>query len=160
MGGKSKKAKAQSAEVGGGAEAGRLDDQLCFALYAATNTIIRAYRPFLTEVGLTYPQFLVLLVLWEHRSRRLGEIAEVLGLATHAVSPIIDRLEEAGLVVRAADADDGRAVQVRLTPAGSRLEPKAAAIQEEIRCLTLLADSEVVRLRADLKELVRRMDAE
>ena len=78
--------------------AGRLADQLCFALYAATNAVTRTYRPLLNELGLTYPQYLVLLVLWEHDARRLGEIADALLLATHAVSPIIDRLEEAGLV--------------------------------------------------------------
>jgi len=95
----------QSAE----AQAGRLSEQLCFALYSATNAMTRAYRPLLTEIGLTYPQYLVLLVLWERRSCRLGEIAEELLLATHAVSPIIDRLEEAGVVQRVDDEADGRA---------------------------------------------------
>ena len=79
-------------------EAGRLDDQLCFALYAASNAVTRVYRPLLTDLGLTYPQYLVMLVLWEHGTRRLGEIADELELATHAVSPILDRLEESGLV--------------------------------------------------------------
>jgi len=69
-----------------------------------------------------------MVVLWEHRSRRLGEIAADLELATHAISPIIDRLEEAGLVRRVKDDDDGRVVYVELTKAGANLEPKGSAV--------------------------------
>ena len=138
-------------------KAGRLDDQLCFALYAATNAITRIYRPLLTDLGLTYPQFLVMVVLWEHRSRRLGEIAADLELATHAISPIIDRLEEAGLVRRVKDDDDGRVVYVELTKAGANLEPKGSAVQEEVRCKTSLKPAEVVELRSILKDLVDAM---
>ena len=137
--------------------AGRLDDQLCFALYAATNALTRAYRPLLQAIGLTYPQYLVLLVLWEHRSRTIGEIADDLQLATHAVSPIVDRLEAAGLVRRVRDDDDGRVVNVELMPGGADLEGAAAAVQEEIRCRTLLEMPDVVRLRGELLELVERM---
>ena len=137
--------------------AGRLKEQLCFALYAATNAVTREYRPLLKEIGLTYSQYLVLLVLWEHRTRRLGEIATELCLATHAVSPIIDRLEEAGLVRRATDDDDARVVHVSLTPAGSRLEARAADVQEAVRCSTQLNADEVVRLRADLHRLLNQL---
>jgi MarR family transcriptional regulator, organic hydroperoxide resistance regulator len=139
--------------------AGRLDDQLCFALYAATNAVTRVYRPLLNDIGLTYPQYLVLLILWEHRSRQVGEIAESLHLATHAVSPIVDRLEEAGLVRRAKDDVDGRVVHVQLTDDGLRLEAAAAAIQEEIRCSTRLEPDDVTRLRAELVELVEHLSA-
>ena len=137
--------------------AGRLSDQLCFALYAATNAVTRTYRPLLAELGLTYPQYLVMLVLWERRAMRLGEIAEELRLATHAVSPIIDRLEEADLVARVTDPDDGRAVQVRLTDAGAALERGAASVQEEVRCRTLLDPLEVETLRAQLHAITERM---
>lgn len=141
----------------GATTAGRLDDQLCFALYAATNTVTRFYRPLLKAIGLTYPQYLILLVLWEHRSQRLGEIANRLSLAAHAVSPIVDRLEDAGLVRRLGDEGDGRVVHVELTEAGSALESEAAAIQEDVRCRTMLDDDEVERLRAQLISLVDRM---
>ena len=140
--------------------AGRLDDQLCFALYAATNAITRIYRPLLTDLGLTYPQYLVMVVLWEHRSRRLGEIASDLDLATHAISPIIDRLEEAGLVTRIKDETDGRVVHVELTKAGARMEPSGAAVQEEVRCRTALPASEVTALRSVLKDLLAAMNEE
>jgi DNA-binding MarR family transcriptional regulator len=140
-----------------GSSAGRLDDQLCFALYAATNAVTRTYRPLLREVGLTYPQYLLLLILWEHRSQQIGEIAERLRLATHAVSPIVNRLENAGFVRRVSDSDDGRVVRVELTEAGSDLESTAAAVQEEVRCRTALDDADVVRLRTELRELVNCM---
>lgn len=133
--------------------AGSLDDQLCFALYAATNAITRIYRPLLTELGLTYPQYLVLLVLWQRRTQRLGEIAADLELATHAISPIIDRLEGAGLVRRVKDADDGRVVLVELTAAGARLESAAVSVQDEVRRRTSLNHAEVVNLRRDLHRL-------
>jgi len=139
------------------ATAGRLGDQLCFALYAATNAVTRMYRPLLDALGLTYPQYLVLLVLWQHRSRRLGEIADELRLATHAVSPIIDRMEEAGLVRRVKDDTDGRVVHVVLTDAGAALESGAAAVQEELRCRTMLEADEVTRLRGELVALADRM---
>lgn len=117
----------------------------------------RAYRPLLGELGLTYPQYLVLLVLWEKKGCRLGEIAEELRLATHAVSPIIDRLEEAGLVRRTVDEDDARAVRVELTRQGLRMETEAAAVQDAVRFRTDLDPAAVARLRADLHELVDRL---
>lgn len=138
-------------------QAGRLDDQLCFALYAATNAVTRVYRPLLKAIGLTYPQYLVLLILWEHRSMQVGEIATQLHLATHAVSPILDRLEEGGFVHRIKDDDDGRVVRVELTESGAALEAAAAAVQEEVRCGTMLDPDEVTQLRADLKTLLERM---
>lgn len=138
--------------------AGRLAEQLCFALYAATNAVTRAYRPLLHALGLTYPQYLAMLVLWERRSCRLGEIADELRLAPHALSPIVDRLEEAGLVRRAKDEADGRVVIVELTAAGATLEGGAAAVQDELRCQTALSTDEVVALRNELHALVSRMD--
>lgn len=134
--------------------AGRLGDQLCFALYSATHAMTRAYRPLLAEIGLTYPQFLVMLVLWERESCRLGEIAEELLLAAHAISPIIDRLEEAGVVTRVEDEADGRAVRVELTSVGRSLEAKASAIQEQMRCRTSLEPETVDELRAQITALV------
>ena len=148
-----------SARPTGDDRAGRLADQLCFALYSATNAVTRLYRPLLADLGLTYPQYLVMLVLWERHSCRLGEIAERLDLATHAVSPIVDRLEDADLVRRVPDADDGRAVQVELTEAGAALESSISDVQEELRCRTLLDDGEVVELRTRLLELADRLGA-
>jgi DNA-binding MarR family transcriptional regulator len=136
--------------------AGRLDDQLCFALYAATNAITRVYRPQLKKIGLTYPQYLVLLVLWEG-SQQVGEIAERLRLPSHAVSPILDRLEQADLVRRTRLSDDGRIVLIELTDAGRQLEARAAQVQEHVRCATVLDPDEVDGLRAALVALRERL---
>jgi DNA-binding MarR family transcriptional regulator len=133
---------------------GHLDQQLCFALYAASTAMTRVYRPLLEELGLTYPQYLVLLVLWEKGSIRLGEIAADLELATHAVSPIIDRLDEAGLVRRAKDPDDARAVLVELTKAGRNLESKGVDIRDQVRRKTAMRTAEINRLRSELQQLV------
>jgi len=134
---------------------GHLDQQLCFALYAASTAMTRVYRPLLEELGLTYPQYLVLLVLWEKGSIRLGEIADDLELATHAVSPIIDRLEQAGLVRRVKDPDDARAVLVELTKAGRNLESEGVAIRDHVRQKTALKTAEITRLRKELQKLVK-----
>ena len=114
----------------------------------------RVYRPLLEELGLTYPQYLVLLVLWEKGSIRLGRIAEDLGLATHAVSPIIDRLEEAGFVRRVKDPDDARAVLIDLTKAGRDLESEGVGIRDQVRRRTALKTAEITRLRSELQKLV------
>ena len=137
--------------------AGRLDDQLCFALYAATNAITRLYRPLLTELGLTYPQYLVLLVLWEDAPRRLGDIAAELDLASHAVTPIIDRLEEMELVRRVKDKTDGRAVSIELTRRGADLEAEAIAVQKAMRSATMMKNEDIVALRDELRGLADRL---
>lgn len=139
---------------------GKLNDQLCFALYAATNATTRVYRPLLAKIGLSYPQYLVLLVLWERGPTRLGEIADQLQLATHALSPIVDRLEEANLVARKSDGTDGRAVIVHLTSSGVRLKSKAAAVQSEVREKTAMNMDEVARLREELIHFAARMNHE
>jgi len=137
-----------------GDTSGYLDQQLCFSLYAASTAMTRVYRPLLEELGLTYPQYLVLLVLWEKGSIRLGEIADDLELATHAVSPIIDRLDQAGLVRRVKDPDDARAVLVELTKAGINLESEGGTIRDHVRRKTALKTVEITRLRSELQKLV------
>lgn len=136
----------------------RLDDQLCFALYAATNAVTRAYRPLLEAVGLTYPQYLVMMVLWERDSQPIHEIAARLNLASHAVTPIVHRLESAGLVTRDRVSADGRVVTVSLTPEGTRAESGASAAQSTVVDQTRLCGTELTGLRDDLRDLVSRMN--
>ncbi|KRF25713.1 hypothetical protein ASG95_15440 [Phycicoccus sp. Soil803] len=135
----------------------RLNDQLCFALYAATNQVTRAYRPLLEAIGLTYPQYLVMLVLWESDGPLIHEIAARLQLSSPAVSPILGRLEEAGLVVRDQDSADGRAVRVRLTSKGADLESAASRAQLNVVDQTGLCGDELGELRDGLHDLVMRM---
>ena len=134
-----------------------LDDQLCFALYAATNTVTRAYRPLLERIALTYPQYLVMLTLWQHGELSVGEIADRLALPGHAVSPLVDRLEDAGFVLRHRSSPDRRVVHVSLTPAGAELEGAASTAQRSVACDTGLTPEALAGLRAQLHELVDRM---
>ncbi|WP_203310345.1 MarR family winged helix-turn-helix transcriptional regulator [Sphingomonas beigongshangi] len=96
-----------------------LDEQLCFSLYTATIAINRAYKPVLDRLGITYPQFLVLQALHEQPDRTIGQIAERLSLESSTITPLIKRLEAAGLVSRSRDPKDERQVRVRLTDLGS-----------------------------------------
>lgn len=136
-----------------------LDEQLCFALYAATNTVTRSYRPLLRDIGLTYPQYLAMLVLWQDGSCPSGHIAVRLGLSPNAITPLLDRLEKSGLIQRRRDADDRRVVHVDLTDAGSALEGPAWDAQQTVVCRTGLTPNELADLRTELKALVARMDA-
>lgn len=135
----------------------KLDEQLCFALYAATNAVTRAYRPKLAQIGLTYPQYLIMLVLWQDGPRTLGAIAHRLCLAQNAITPLVDRLEKAGFVVRTRDTNDRRVTTIALTTVGEALHDSAAAAQHEVECQTTLSADEVARLRDTLTGLIARM---
>lgn len=140
------------------ADAGpRLDDQLCFALYAATNAITRAYRPVLGALGLTYPQYLVLMVLWRDGATTIQTIANRLRLGSNAVTPLVDRLAAAGLVARSRGSADRRTVHAVLTPAGDALRVAAAAAQETIVCRTGLSIAALDALRRELLALTDRI---
>ena len=134
-----------------------LDDQLCFALYAATNTVTRAYRPLLARIALTYPQYLVMLTLWQHGELSVSEIAGRLALPGHAISPLVERLEDAGFVLRHRAAPDCRVVHVSLTAAGAGLESAASTVQRSVACDTGLTPEALAELREQLHELVDRM---
>lgn len=136
----------------------RLEDQLCFALYAATNAVTRSYRPRLAGLGLTYPQYLVMIVLWQHGATTASEIAARLDLGANAMTPILDKLEDAGFVQRTRSAEDRRVVRVELTPGGRRLEEAASLAQQEVECRTLLDPEALAELRDELHALVRRME--
>ena len=107
-----------------------LDNQLCFRLYTASRLITQAYTPFLDQLGITYPQYLVLMVLWEKDAQPVNDIAKRLYLETNTVTPLLKRMEASGLVERLRDAGDGRKVVVRLTAAGKALEGRAASVPE------------------------------
>lgn len=138
----------------------KLDDQLCFALYAASNALTRAYRPRLGELGLTYPQYLVMLVLWQDGPSTVRGLADRLRLPANAMTPLLDRLEVAGFVARRRDGTDRRVVRVSLTQAGQQLESAAASVQDAVACSTGLSPEAVDTLRAELHRLVGEMEGE
>ena len=109
-----------------------LDQQVCFPLYAATNLLNRLYGPVLGALGLTYPQYLVMLVLWEHRSQTVGALGARLYLDSGTLTPLLKRMEGAGLVHRARDPNDERRVLVTLTDKGKALREKAVHVPETI----------------------------
>lgn len=135
-----------------------LEEQLCFALYSATNAVIRTYRPWLRDIGLTYPQYLVLLVLWQDGERTMGEIATRLSLPPGGVTPIVERLELAGFVTRRRDEGDRRVVHVALTPSGAALEKAGVEAQRKVACATMLPPTEFVELRQVLFGLTERLN--
>src|SRR3954447_10951939 len=109
-----------------------LDNQVCFPLYAAARAVTQAYQPLLAALGLTYPQYLVLLVLWEEDGLSVTQIGRRLHLDSGTLTPLLKRLAPAGLVRRARAAGDGRGVQVFLTAAGRRLERRAEEVPQAL----------------------------
>jgi DNA-binding MarR family transcriptional regulator len=134
-------------------EALRLDRQLCFALYGAANRVTRLYRPMLDALGLTYPQYLAMLVLWEASPRTVGALGEALDLESSTLTPLLKRLEAQGLVARARDPEDERRVIVTLTEAGAALRDKAKAVPEQLFCKLNIQLDELGDLRERLKTL-------
>ncbi len=137
----------------------RIDDQLCFALYAAANSVIRVYRPLLRDIGLTYPQYLALMVLWQQDGLSVNQIADRMQLPGNALTPLLARLEQLGYLSRTRDHDDGRVVRIRLTPLGTDLEREAAAVQRNVVCRTGLDEVSLAALRTQLQNLVDDMRA-
>lgn len=133
-----------------------LDEQLCFALYAAQRAVTAAYRPLLDELGLTYPQYLVLLVLWERGETTVKELASALRLDYGTMSPLLKRLEAAGLVRRERSARDERSVLVACTGRGEELKGRAERVPASLLATTGLGTAEVTRLREELWELAER----
>ncbi|TCS13582.1 MarR family transcriptional regulator [Caulobacter sp. BK020] len=134
-------------------EALRLDRQLCFALYGAANRMTRLYRPMLDALGLTYPQYLAMLVLWEASPRTVGALGEALDLESSTLTPLLKRLETQGLVARTRDPEDERRVIVALTKAGAALRDQAKAVPEQLFCKLNLPLDELGDLRERLKAL-------
>jgi DNA-binding MarR family transcriptional regulator len=109
-----------------------LDRQVCFALAAASRTVIGLYRPVLEPLGLTHPQYLVMLALWERSPRTLRDIGEALALEPATLSPLLKRLEGAGLITRKRKVDDERSLDIELTESGRALRAKAVEVPAQI----------------------------
>jgi MarR family transcriptional regulator, organic hydroperoxide resistance regulator len=136
-----------------------LDRQLCFALYSASRAMTAAYRAILTALNLTYPQYLVLLVLWEEGRITVGRLGERLQLDSGTLSPLLKRLEANGFVRRERSHTDERLVDVTLTPAGRRLERKAQCIPEQLSSSTGMTEREAADLRDAVRQLTDALNA-
>ncbi|WP_159554102.1 MarR family winged helix-turn-helix transcriptional regulator [Citricoccus sp. K5] len=136
----------------------RLEDQVCFALYAAARAAQQAYRPLLDELGLTYPQYLVLLVLWEQDGQTVSALGDRLHLDSGTLSPLLRRLDEHGLITRERQSTDARRVAVHLTAAGQALRSRAAEIQGCLQDAVALSPKDLMTLR-DLSRRFAGSDA-
>jgi DNA-binding MarR family transcriptional regulator len=134
-----------------------LDQQLCFALYAASRSVTGLYRPLLEPLGLTYPQYLVMLVLWEQDGLTVRELGQRLQLDSGTLTPLLKRLQSAGLVTRQRRKQDEREVDIRLTAAGLALRDKASGIPECLAQCMQLPFEQMQSLRDELKRLTRQI---
>lgn len=135
-----------------------LGQQLCFAVYSAAHAFNRTYKPMLDRFGLTYPQYLVLLALWQRDEMTVKRIGEELGLDSGTLSPLLKRLEAAGFVSRTRDIKDERQVIIRLTPAGKDLKREAFTILGDISRATGCSMEQAAELRAALHGLAQTLD--
>lgn len=131
-----------------------LREQLCFALYTATHRVVRAYRPMLEPLGLTYVQYLVMLVLWESAPRSVGELGAQLHLDSGTLTPLLKRMEKAGLVIRERDSEDERRVLISLTEHGQSLRASSREIADNMLCQTELSRDDATQLRTQIMALV------
>ncbi|EKF74963.1 transcriptional regulator [Alcanivorax hongdengensis A-11-3] len=136
----------------------KLDLQVCFALYSAQLAMSKVYRKLLKELGLTYPQYLVMLVLWERDRQSVSEIGERLFLDSATLTPLLKRLENAGLIGRQRSRPDERQVEVTLTATGRALRQKAEGVPEAVLCASHCRPEELVQLRDELHSLRQRLD--
>ena len=136
-----------------------LDDQLCFALYAASRAVTARYRPMLDELGLTYPQYLVLMLLWESDGQTVGQLGSRLALDSGTLSPLLKRLTAAGLVTRHRRVDDERSVSIQLTERGRALESRALEVSGQMIGALGMDVAEFDHLKSELRTLTDRVSS-
>ena len=137
----------------------RLDNQLCFALYSASLAMTKLYKPLLSQLGLTYPQYLAMLVLWERDGLMVSELGERLFLDSGTLTPLLKRLEAAGLIARIRALDDERRVHVTLTAAGRKLKARAAKVPACIAGAVHCPLPDIVSLTRQVQALRQRLTA-
>jgi DNA-binding MarR family transcriptional regulator len=135
----------------------QLSNQLCFAVYATGHALTRVYKPLLEPLGLTYPQYLVMLILWERDDISVKEIGARLYLDSGTLTPLLKRLEQSGMIVRRRDKADERLVRIALTAKGRALRTQAMGIPHEILCATGSSIDQVLALKEQLTALRDRL---
>lgn len=136
----------------------KLGNQLCFPVYAASRLITREYQPFLDRLGITYPQYLVLMILWEEDGKPVNDIAKKLILNTNTITPLLKRMEHLGFIRRKRSRQDERKVIVQLTEKGRELQEEASLIPEKLAGRLLEGDlklDDLVRLKESLDSMIR-----
>jgi DNA-binding MarR family transcriptional regulator len=136
----------------------KLENQLCFKVYSISKSIIRIYGPLLKKIGLTYPQYLVMMVLWEDNKIAFKDISYKLKMKTGTLTPIITKLESNGYLNRVKDHVDDRKIYIEITKKGIELEKKAMNIPKELSCNTQLNEDEYFKYLKDFNELIKKLD--
>ncbi|AHF75795.1 Putative transcriptional regulator [Sodalis praecaptivus] len=128
----------------------RLGEQLCYSIYSTSLAIKRLYKPLLDEMGVTYPQYLVLNVLWEHDKQTIGHIGDTLSLETSTLTPLLKRLESEGFIRRERSPEDERKVVISLLDKGKALEAKSLCLSDTLLCSSGLALKAIQRLNQEI----------
>lgn len=130
-----------------------LDQQLCFALYSTSLAMTKMYKPLLDKLGLTYPQYLIMLILWQNDGLALKDVGEQLHIDSGALTPVIKRMEAMGLLIRTRNPQNERTLDIRLTKAGWAMREQAVQVNRTVGLSCGLAESEIHALRQELVEL-------
>jgi DNA-binding MarR family transcriptional regulator len=136
-----------------------LQEFLCFSVYSASHAFNRVYQPQLSGIGLTYPQFIAMILLWDEDGQTVGELGEKLILESNTLTPMLKRLEALGLIKRSRDAADERHVHINLTEAGRKLRLRASDIVRNVRNATALPDKQLRELREGVDALRKALDS-
>ena len=130
-----------------------LDKQLCFALYSTSLAMTKVYRPLLVALGITYPQYLVMLALWEHRELSMGQLCEQVALDSGTLTPLVRKLGALDLILRRRNPQDDRSVLITLTARGAALSHKAQAVHDQVACATQCTEAQRQSLVQSLQSL-------
>lgn len=134
----------------------KLENQLCFPLYAASREIVNRYKTALDNIGLTYTQYITMLVMWEHKCISVRDIGKLLYLDSGTLTPVLKKLEQKGLVLRKRDSSDERMLNVTLTDEGLALREKAVDVPQQVKCTLNLSQEEAVFLYGILQKLLEK----
>lgn len=132
----------------------KLNNQLCFPIYALSRQVTAIYRPHLDKIGLTYPQYLVIMVLWEYKTVTVKQLGELLWLDSGTLTPLLKRMEANGLLTRKRSSEDERVVDILITEKGEALEKEAESIPPAMKKALEIGDEELVTLREHLKKIL------
>ncbi|PUB34465.1 MarR family transcriptional regulator [Elizabethkingia sp. YR214] len=136
----------------------KLDNQICFPVYALSKEIINRYRPLLDKLDVTYPQYLVLLVLWEHREQSVSQLGEKLYLDSGTLTPLLKRLEQKKLVIRERSKEDERIVKIKLTSEGENLQKIAASVPKQLFEDMKVPQEELMQLKKTIEKILTTLN--
>ncbi|TYT29118.1 MarR family winged helix-turn-helix transcriptional regulator [Elizabethkingia anophelis] len=136
----------------------KLDNQICFPVYALSREIVGRYRPLLDQLDITYPQYLVLLVLWEHQEQSVSRLGEKLYLDSGTLTPLLKRLEQKKLVTRSRSKEDERIVKIKLTSEGQSLQKKAASIPKQLFEDMKVPEEELKQLKTTIEKILTTLN--